>query len=99
MLFANEWGMQMTITTTPAYIATVGDDHTVVLPEEIPVGARVTITVIPSVSDQQDGEARSARFSATLAAIQAASARTTPPAISDAELDTLIKKARKTSQS
>jgi predicted SPOUT superfamily RNA methylase MTH1 len=92
--------MQMTITTTPAYIATVGDDHTIVLPEEIPVGARVTITVIPSVSDQQDGEARSARFSETLAAIQAAAnARTTPPAISDAELDALIKKARKASQS
>ena len=89
----------MTITTTPAYIATVGDDHTIVLPEEIPVGARVTITVIPSVSDQLNGEARSARFSETLAAIQAAaSVRTTPPAISDAELDALIKKARKASQ-
>jgi hypothetical protein len=90
----------MTITTTPAYIATVGDDHTIVLPEEIPVGARVTITVIPTGPNQQEDEARSARFAETLAAIQAAArARTTPPAISDAELGALIKKARKASRS
>ena len=87
----------MSLTSTPAYVATVGEDHTIVLPEEIPVGAQVTITVIPSsVPDPHDGGTRRARFEETLAAIHAASTvETTPPAISDAELDALIKKARK----
>jgi hypothetical protein len=87
----------MSLTSTPAYVATVGEDHTIVLPEEIPVGAQVTITVIPSsVPNKHDDDARRARFEATLAAIQAASTvGATPPAISDAELDALIKKARK----
>ena len=87
----------MSLTSTPAYIATVGEDHTIVLPEEIPVGAQVTITVIPSsIPNGHDDEARRARFEATLAAIRTAStAEIIPPAFSDAELDALIKKARK----
>ena len=86
----------MTLTSTPAYIATVGADYTIVLPEEIPVGAQVTITVIPTnVPNQPDDEARRSRFDETLAAIRAASvADTTSPTISDAELDSLIKTAR-----
>jgi len=89
----------MPLTSTPAYIAIVGEDHTVVLPEEIPIGAQVTITVIPPVQNQLDDRARSARFAETLAAIRAATNAPNPPAISDTELDVLIKKARKASYS
>jgi hypothetical protein len=87
----------MSLTSTPAYVATVGEDHTIVLPEEIPIGAKVTITVIPSsVPNQHDDEARRARFEETLAAIRTAStAEIIGSAISDAELDALIKRARK----
>ena len=85
----------MTLTSTPAYIAIVGADHTIVLPEEIPVGAQVTITVIPpSVSDQGADMARRSRFEETLAAIQAASTIESRE-LSEVELDALIKKACK----
>lgn len=88
----------MPLTTIPAYITIVGPDHTIVLPEEIPIGAQVTITVLPPTSSLQNDESRSTRFAETLAAIQtASSARISPPAISDAELDALIKEARKAS--
>ncbi|HEX5689569.1 MAG TPA: hypothetical protein VFX76_06185, partial [Roseiflexaceae bacterium] len=84
----------MTLTTTPAFIAIVGADHTIVLPDEIPVGAQVTITVIPAgASDQKEDERRS-RFAETLAVIKAASA-TKSKELSEAELDALVKKARK----
>jgi hypothetical protein len=91
----------MPLTSIPAYVATVGEDHTVVLPDEIPVGSKVTITVIPySVPNELDEQARRARFEATLAAIREASTtETTPLAISDTELDVLIKKARKSPRS
>ena len=86
----------MSLTSTPAYIAIVGEDHTIILPEEIPVGAQVTITVILPTAPNELDETRRARFEETLAAIHAASVVETPaPAISDQELDTLIKKARK----
>jgi hypothetical protein len=85
----------MTLTSTPAYIAIVGADHTIVLPDEIPVGAQVTITVIPSgASDRTDDETRRSRFKETLTAIKAASSAESRE-LSDAELDDLIEKARK----
>jgi hypothetical protein len=90
----------MSLTSTPAYIATVGEDHTIVLPEEIPVGARVVITVIPSTFEQLDDDARRGRFARTLAAIDAASrAEAAQPTISQAELDALVEQARTTSGS
>ena len=87
----------MTLTSTPAYVAVVGEDHIIILPTEIPIGAKVTITVVPPTElSQQDDEERQGRFGKTLAAIHEASAagKTAPP-ISDTELDELIKKARK----
>jgi hypothetical protein len=85
----------MTLTTTPAYIAIVGADHTIVLPDEIPVGAQVTITVIPTgATEQQNDELRRLRFGETLTAIKAASTARSKE-LSDAELDDLIEKARK----
>ncbi len=87
----------MTLTSTPAYIAVVGEDHIIVLPKEIRIGAKVTITVVPPTElSQQDDEGRQERFAKTLAAShEASAARITAPPISDAELDDLIKKARK----
>jgi hypothetical protein len=89
----------MPLTSTPAYIATVGEDRTIVLPAEIPIGAQVIITVVPAVQNQSDDQAYSTPFATTLAAIRAAANMPTPPAISDAELDALIKKARRASYS
>ena len=89
----------MPLTSTPAYVVTVGADHTIILPEEIPVGSQVTITVIPSgASSQPDDAVRQAHFGEMLAAIQSAlAAETESDTISDADLDALIKKARKAS--
>jgi len=85
----------MALETTSAYITTVGSDHTIVLPAEMPVGATVAVIVVPTSTTSVDDAARRARFAETLSAIRAASARETPPAISDDDLDALIEKARK----
>jgi hypothetical protein len=83
----------MAIELTQAHIAHIQPDHTIVLPEEMPVGATVAVIVLP----QPNGEAaRRARFEATLAAIRAAMSEGTPPLPSEAELEALIEKARHT---
>lgn len=87
----------MTLETTSAFITTVGPDHTIVLPEDIAVGATVAV-VLMSNPLQENGE-RQARFAATLAAIRAAAAETTPPPVTEAELAGVIKKARRTARS
>jgi hypothetical protein len=89
----------MELTETSAYVAIVGDDHTIILPAEIPVGSRVTITVIPPPSPAQTEDERLARFAATKSAIQnAIKAQHIPPALSASELQALIRAARKASQ-
>jgi hypothetical protein len=87
----------MTLTSTPAYITVVGEDHIIILPKEIPIGAKVTITVVPPTElSRQGDEERQGRFGKTLTAIHEASAAGKPePPLSDAELDDLIKKAHK----
>lgn len=85
----------MALETTPAYVTKVGSDHTIVLPEEMPVGATVAVIVVPTGVATGDDAARRARFAETLTAIRAASAGGSQPAISDGELDALIEKARK----
>jgi hypothetical protein len=85
----------MALETTPAYVTKVGSDHTIVLPDEMPIGATVAIIVVPTGAASGDDAARRARFAETLAAIRAASAGRPQPAISDGELDALIEKARK----
>ena len=88
----------MSLTSTPAYVATVGEDHIIVLPEEIPVGAQVIITVIPSAFEQLGDDARRARFARTLAAIDAASrSEAAQPDISEVDLDAVVEQARTTS--
>ncbi len=87
----------MTLETTPAYITTVGPDHTIALPDDITVGATVAV-VLMSDSPKDDDE-RQARFAATLEAIRAASAaQASLPTVTDADIEALIKKARQSSQ-
>jgi hypothetical protein len=87
---------KMTLETTRAYITIVGPDHTVVVPDDIAVGATVAVVVMSTTPDAE--AERQARFAATLAAIRAASApETTPAAVTDTELEALIKEARQTS--
>ncbi len=88
----------MPVPTTPAYITTVGPDRTIVLPAEMAEGTTIAVIVLPDSSEPADNLARKARFEATLNAIRAASVtENSPPAISDEQLNVLIKKARRTS--
>lgn len=87
----------MAVELTQAHIAHIQPDHTIVLPEEMPVGATVAVIVLPVPATQPDNEAaRRARFNATLAAIRAAMSAGAPPLPSEAELEALIQKARHT---
>lgn len=85
----------MSVSTTPAYIGTVGEGHTVSIPAEIPIGARVAILLLPPEAiDEQELE-RKEKFERVMAAIRAAIAGGyTPPAITDEELDARIRRAR-----
>ena len=77
---------------TEAYITVVGSDHKIALPSRMPVGAKVAVILVGD--DQTEDLARQQRFADTLAAIRAASLEELP-VISDAELDELIARARK----
>jgi hypothetical protein len=83
----------MAVELTQAHIAHIQPDHTIVLPEEMPVGATVAVIVLPQPNEEA---ARRARFEATLAAIRAAMSGGAPPLPSEAELEALIEKARHT---
>jgi hypothetical protein len=82
----------MAVELTQAYIATIQPDHTVAVPEEMPIGASVAVIVLPS--QPADDAARRARFTATLAAIQSAMSTPVPP-LTDSELNALLEKARR----
>jgi len=89
----------MTLEVTSAYITRVGSDHTIVLPDEMPIGATVAVVVVQPRTTPLDDAERHIRFAETLSAIRAASAHEAArPTISDSDLDRLIGKARKTSQ-
>jgi hypothetical protein len=83
----------MLLEKTDAYITTIGDDHQIKLPGNMPIGAKVAVILVPP--DTPDQASRQARFRATLNAIRAASQSESLPSISDDALDVLIKKARK----
>jgi hypothetical protein len=83
----------MLLEKTDAYITTIGDDHQIKLPGNMPVGAKVAVILVPS--DTPDEASRQARFRATLNAIRAASQLESPSPISDDDLNVLIRKARK----
>lgn len=84
----------MSISTTPAYIGTVGEGHVVSVPSEVPVGSKVAILLLPETVEEQEA-GRKERFASVLSAIGSAiAAGYTTPAVSDDELDALIRRAR-----
>jgi hypothetical protein len=84
----------MSVEMTPTHIATVRPDHTIALPAEMPVGAKVMVIVMPDESARAQEAARRERFAKTLEAIRAAMQM--PPAqATDSEIDSLVDKARK----
>ncbi|MCB0105642.1 MAG: hypothetical protein KDE53_07030 [Caldilineaceae bacterium] len=81
--------------TTPAYIFTVRSDHTVVLPNDVPIGAKVAVVLVGPDDEKIVDKMRHARFQKVLDAIKAAvDSGYEPPAISDAEIDARIERAR-----
>jgi hypothetical protein len=84
----------MAIEMTPTHIATIRPDHTITLPTEMPIGAKVMIIVMPDESAKVDERARQERFAKTLEAIRVAM-KMPLPKISDAKLNALVDKARK----
>ena len=86
----------MNLATTPAFISTVDDSHTLVLPNIIPVGAKIAVFLIPPEESLSAEFTRQTRFANVMAAIRNAIADNfTPPEISDAELTARIKRARR----
>jgi hypothetical protein len=86
----------MPATITPAYITTIRPDRTIVVPDEMAVGATVAVVILPSMSEPNNPE-RKERFEATLRAINNASTVENAPPISDEQLNKLIKEAIKRS--
>ena len=82
--------------TTNTYVAVVNEDHTVVLPADVPAGTQVAIYLLPEASQIEENTDRHARFARVMAAIRDAQASSyLPPEVSDAELDERIERARK----
>jgi hypothetical protein len=79
--------MVIMLARTDTYISTVDKSRTILLPDTVPVGARVAVVLLPSVETPPDADAeRTARFTAVMKAIAAAQvAGFTPPEISNAE--------------
>lgn len=79
----------------PAFLSTVGATRTIALPDTIPVGTRVAVMVM-SDEPAADNPERRLRFDRVMTAIQAAIKEGfSSPAISDAELDSRIDRARR----
>jgi hypothetical protein len=87
----------MELETIPAYITVVTADRTIVLPDDMPIGAKVAVVIMPSErSLPNEDDARRERFAKTLAAIKAAvESEESLSAMPDDALDELIEKARK----
>lgn len=73
-----------------SHIATIDKDHKITLPPEMPVGAKVVVTIVPMVDDAT----RRADFEAALSVVRSVPQKPRVE-ISDAELDALIERARK----
>lgn len=84
------------MTSTPTFVATVNENHTIVLPGYIPVGAKIAVFLIPSEEVTAVQLARRGRFSKVMTAIHNAIADGfVAPEISYEELDARIKRARR----
>ena len=83
------------MTTTSAYVSTVGADRTIVLPESVPVGAKVAVVLLPADEKVDESETRSARFQIVMDAIQAAmDSHFATREVTEPELKQLIGEAR-----
>ncbi|MEZ4706836.1 MAG: hypothetical protein R3A44_06510 [Caldilineaceae bacterium] len=83
------------MTTTSAFFSTVEANHTIVLPNSVPIGAKVAVILLPAESDNDENVMRAARFQQVMNAIRnAINSNYTTPDISDQELNQLIKEAR-----
>jgi len=83
------------MTTTSAYVSTVSADRTIVLPESVPVGAKVAVVLLPVDETLDKSETRSARFQIVMDAIRAAmDSHFAAREVTDAELKQLIGEAR-----
>ena len=81
--------------TTATYMSTIKADHTVELLENMPVGAQIAVTLLPTEEPQEENAARNLRFQEVMAAIRVAiDSNYTTPEISDQELNQLIHEAR-----
>lgn len=85
----------MGIAGAESYLSTIDQSRTITLPDSVPVGARVAIALLPAAAEPAANGARIARFSAVMEAIGAAqTSGFTAPAVSDAEIDARIDRAR-----
>ncbi len=83
------------MTTTSAYVSTVRGDRTILLPDGIPIGAKVAVVLLPSEEIDEERTLRNMRFQKVMDAIRSAmNSNFTAPTVSDRELDQLIDEAR-----
>ncbi len=79
---------------TKAILAVVEEDHTVKLPADMPVGAKVAIFLMPTEEMQAAEQTREARFAAALALINEA-AKKPQKEVSKEEVHALVDEARR----
>lgn len=90
---------------TTAYITVVEEDHLIAIPRAIPTGATVAVVIMlpPDIvfsSPKHEEAVRQAHFTAVMEAINSLTAKPVPAdRYTDAELDTMIEKARKARRS
>ena len=83
------------MTTISAYVSIVKGNRTIELPQNIPIGAKVAVIVLPSEDIKEESVIRTMRFQMVMDAIRAAiSSNFESPEISDQELNDLIHEAR-----
>jgi hypothetical protein len=86
----------MSLERTAAFVTTVTPDHTIHLPEDLPVGAMIAVVLLPFDTASADVEARRARFARARAALRRAAVwAEDQPAVDDATLDALIDRNRR----
>ena len=83
-----------TLNLTETFITKVDAGRIIHLPDSVPDGATVAVIVMPP--DWQEDEARQRRFTAALKEIEnLAAKKSEPSAISDQDLNKLVRKLRK----
>ncbi len=89
----------MLMTTTSAYVSTVKANRTIELPEDIPVGVKVAVIVLPPEEIEEEDTVRNRHFQRVMNAIRIAmNSNFIPPDISNQELNQLIDEARQTAK-